>query len=131
MQEHQKKILVVEDNDDIRSLESRILRADGYEVLSASNLDDAFTILKEHHIDLVLLDIVLEDQSGLDILTEMRMGSNRKLRRIPVIMLTSKSTVEDIAYALALGADSYLVKPFRGRVLTERVHSILDQLISA
>ena len=131
MQVVQQKILVVEDNDDIRTLEYRILRADGFEVFTATNLNDAFTILNENEIDLVLLDIVLNDQSGLDILTEMRMGSNRKLRAIPVIMLTSKSTIEDIDFALALGADAYIVKPFRGRFLTEKVHSILDQLISA
>ena len=131
MQEEAQKILVVEDNDDIRTLESRILSADGYEIFSATNVSDAFAILNENKIDLVLLDIVLNDQSGLDILTEMRMGSNRKLRAIPVIMLTSKSTVEDIDFALALGADAYLVKPFRGRTLTEKVHSILEELISA
>jgi putative two-component system response regulator len=64
--------------------------------------------------------------SGLEVLSEIRTGSNKRIREVPVMMMTAKSGLEDIDQALALGANSYVVKPFRGITLREKVRNLLD-----
>lgn len=131
MQEEQLKVLVVEDNPDIRSLVTKLLSADGHHIFSAKCGMDALAILKANAIDIVLLDINLPCKSGLDVLEEIRTATKKKYHEIPVIMISSRSSIEDIDLALSLGADSYLVKPFRGATVREKVRTYSKMAISA
>ena len=126
MAQENLSVLVVDDNQDVRDLVVLFLSADGFHVFSASNGEDALAILKSNPINLVLLDVMMPGISGLDVLTEIRTGSNKKIRDIPVMMITAKSSTEDIDKALAIGANSYVVKPFRGTTIREKVRNILD-----
>jgi DNA-binding response OmpR family regulator len=120
------KVLVVDDNEDVRDLVVHILNADGFHVFSASEGLNALSILKANDIDLVLLDVMMPGMSGLEVLTEIRTGSDKKIREVPVMMITAKSSTEDIDKALAIGANSYVVKPFRGATIREKVRTILE-----
>ena len=121
------KILVVEDNQDVRDLVVHILSADGFHVYAAPDGENGLAILNSSHVDLVLLDVMMPGMSGLDVLTEIRTGSNKKIREVPVMMITAKSGTDDIDQALAIGANSYLVKPFRGTTIREKVRSLLSE----
>jgi DNA-binding response OmpR family regulator len=126
MSQEDQKVLVVDDNQDVRDLVVHFLSADGFHVYSASNGDEALAILKTNPVNLVLLDVMMPGKSGLEVLTEIRTGSNKAIHDIPVMMITAKSTTEDIDIALATGATSYVIKPFRATTIREKVRSILE-----
>jgi CheY-like chemotaxis protein len=126
MGQEEPKVLVVDDNQDVRDLVVHILNADGFHVYAAIDGENALTILNSNPVDLVLLDVMMPGISGLEVLKEIRSGSNKKLRDIPVMMITAKSSTDDIDQALALGANSYVVKPFRGTTIREKVRTILE-----
>lgn len=121
-----ERVLVVDDNQDVRDLVVHILSADGFHVFAASNGEDALAILNSNTVNLVLLDVMMPGKSGLEILDEIRSGANKSLHDIPVMIITAKSSTEDIDAALALGASSYIIKPFRGTTIREKVRSILE-----
>ncbi len=126
MAEKAASILVVDDNQDIRDLISHFLSADGFHLFTATDGESALNILKCNQIDLVLLDVMMPGISGLDLLREIRANSDKKLRDIPVMMITAKTGTDDIDKALSLGANSYIVKPFRGNSIREKVRAILE-----
>lgn len=121
-----KNVLVVDDNQDVRDLVVHFLNVDGFHVFSAQDGEHALAILNSNHIDLVLLDVMMPGRTGLEILTEIRTGSNKKIREIPVMVITAKASSEDIDQAISLGANSYIVKPFRGTSLREKVRSMFE-----
>jgi two-component system phosphate regulon response regulator PhoB len=125
MNQGDHKVLVVDDNLDVRDLVVHFLSSDGFQVFSASNGDDALAILKSNSINLVLLDVMMPGKSGIEVLTEIRTGSNKTIHDIPVMMITAKSSTDDIDAALAVGANSYVIKPFRGTTIREKVRTIL------
>lgn len=131
MVQEEVSVLVVDDNQDIRELVVHILSADGFKVYSAADGVNALAILKSNEVNLVLLDVMMPEMSGLEVLNEIRNGSHKKIREVPVMMITAKSSTEDIDQALALGANSYVVKPFRGTTIREKVRTILNMPISA
>jgi CheY-like chemotaxis protein len=120
------KVLVVDDNQDIRDLVLHILSADGFHTFAASNAIEAMGILNSNAIELVLLDVMMPGKSGLELLSDIRTGPNKKIHDIPVVMITAKSSIEDVDQALALGANSYIVKPFRGVLIREKVRSFFE-----
>jgi DNA-binding response OmpR family regulator len=122
-----KSILVVDDNQDVRDLVIHFLSAEGFHIFSAPDGESALAILRANHIDLVLLDVMMPGISGLETLTEIRTGSNKKIREVPVMMITARAGTEDIDKALALGANSYIVKPFRGANIREKVHALFGE----
>lgn len=126
MSGEQKNILVVDDNQDVRDLVVHILNADGFHVFSAPDGDNALAILKANKVDLVLLDVMMPGKSGLEVLEEIRTGSNKSIHDLPVMMITAKSSTDDIDQALALGANSYIVKPFRGTSIREKVRNLFN-----
>ena len=126
MSGEQKNILVVDDNQDVRDLVVHILNADGFHVFSAPDGDNALAILKANKVDLVLLDVMMPGKSGLEVLEEIRTGSNKSIHELPVMMITAKSSTDDIDQALALGANSYIVKPFRGTSIREKVRNLFN-----
>ena len=117
------KILIVEDEKDIRDLIIYALQAKGYETISADDGEKALKMLKENKPDLVILDWMLPSVSGLEICRNIRRDEN--IKNIPIIMLTAKITEDDKILGLDSGADDYITKPFSTAELTSRVKAIL------
>ena len=116
-------IYVVEDDQNIREIESFALKNRGY-IVEAFDCGKAFfTRIKEKMPDLVLLDIMLPDIDGMEILK--RLKNDLDMRRIPVIMVTAKSSEIDKVKGLDQGADDYMTKPFGVMELISRVKAIL------
>jgi two-component system response regulator MtrA len=121
MSRNSSTILVVDDNQDIRDLITIILEDEGYAILSASEGEAALRAISIHNPDLVLLDVMMPGKSGIEILKEIRGADNS----VPVVMITAKSQGGDIDQAIAAGATSYIVKPFRADVLLEKIQPLL------
>lgn len=117
------KILIVEDEKDIRDLIIYALQAKGYETISADDGEKALKMLKENKPDLVILDWMLPSVSGLEICRNIRRDKN--IKNIPIIMLTAKITEDDKILGLDSGADDYVTKPFSTAELASRVKAIL------
>ncbi|MCB0407624.1 MAG: response regulator transcription factor [Bdellovibrionales bacterium] len=118
-----KKILVVEDEAEIKQLIVLHLKREGYEVDEVSGGEGAVRLLSEKEYQLVLLDWMLPGMSGLEITRWMR--SKEKLQKTPVLMVTAKVEPENIAAGLDAGADDYLPKPFDTLVLMARVNALV------
>jgi two-component system phosphate regulon response regulator PhoB len=116
-------ILVIEDEREIRELISLHLLRNGYGVQAVSGSDEAQTFLKGNDPDLIILDWMLPDQSGVEFLKEYRNTPAGKSK--PVLMVTAKTDPEDVVYALDAGADDYIIKPFDSTVLMARVKALL------
>ncbi|WP_314067719.1 response regulator transcription factor [uncultured Vagococcus sp.] len=116
------KILIVDDEPKILEIVKAYLTASNYEVIEACNGLDALKALTEEP-DLVVLDLMLPDLSGLDVCRRLRQQSN-----VPIIMLTAKSAEEDILTGLKVGADDYLVKPFSPKELVARIGTVLRRV---
>ena len=118
-----KKILVVDDEEDIRELVSYNLLRDGYMVDSAVSGEEALKITKKNKHDLILLDLMLPGIDGLE--TARRLKNDSSTTSIPIIILTAKGEEADIVTGLELGADDYVTKPFSPRILNARVKAVL------
>lgn len=115
-----KKILLVEDNETIVRGLSYSLEQEGFEIVSSKTRKDAEKILESETINLVLLDVTLPDGNGFDICKYVK----QKLD-IPVIFLTAQDEETSVVVGLDLGADDYVIKPFRTRELISRINSVL------
>ena len=116
-------ILIVEDEPAIVELVSFTLRAAGWNTFAVNNTAEAWEFVQRRTPQLILLDWMLPDQSGLRLLSKIR--SDRQFNEIPVIMLTAKSMEEDKIAGLDHGADDYVTKPFSPRELTARIKALL------
>jgi two-component system phosphate regulon response regulator PhoB len=116
-------ILIVEDEPAIVELVKYSLREAGWNVCSVSNVADAWAFLQQRTPQLILLDWMLPDQTGLRLLSRIRL--DRHFQGIPVIMLTAKSMEEDKIAGLNTGADDYVTKPFSPRELLARAKALL------
>jgi two-component system phosphate regulon response regulator PhoB len=116
-------ILIVEDEIPIVELVSFSLKGAGWVVDAVHNTADAWTYLQNKRPQLILLDWMLPDQSGLKLLSRIR--SDRNFNTLPVIMLTAKSMEEDKVAGLDQGADDYITKPFSPRELTARIKALI------
>jgi DNA-binding response OmpR family regulator len=122
-------ILVVDDSDSIRKLLEVTLKTRGFAVLSASDGQDALDALERHtdpdgvHLNVVVLDINMPRMDGLSLLTLIRQRG--EWQGLPVLMLTTEGRDEDRDRALALGANDYMVKPFKPSELIMRVMALL------
>ncbi|TCZ61184.1 response regulator transcription factor [Roseicella aquatilis] len=114
-------ILVVEDDAPMRHLIARLLRENGFRATGARDGPEMRETLRHADIDLVLLDVMLPGESGLDLLRELR----GKQPSLPVVMVTAKGEEADRVLGLELGADDYLPKPFGRRELLARVRAVL------
>ncbi len=118
---NEKKILVVDDESRIRKLIKDYLRRGGYEVIEASDGEEALEIFyKTKDISLIILDVMMPNLDGWEVLKEIRESSG-----VPIIMLTAKSEEEDELNGYSLGADEYVLKPFSPKVLVARVEAVL------
>lgn len=118
-----KLIAIVDDEKDILNLITHHLKREGYQVKPFQSGKDFLLYINSVPPDLVLLDIMLPGLDGLEICRILK--SKPSTESIPIIMITAKSTETDIVVGLELGADDYIVKPFRTRELVARVKSIL------
>lgn len=114
------KILFVEDNEAIIMGVEYLLQQEGYQVQTARSMREADEFVREDAPDLILLDIALPDGNGFDFCMEVK----RKWS-FPVIFLTAKEEEADVVKGLDLGADDYIIKPFRNRELISRIKSVL------
>ncbi|BBM85198.1 response regulator transcription factor [Candidatus Uabimicrobium amorphum] len=116
-----KQILVVEDDFAIRQGIVDALEFEGYEVLEADRGDTGMEMALSYEYDLLLLDLVLPEHSGLEILQEVRSANSTQ----PVIILTARGEENDRVQGLRLGADDYVVKPFSIKELLARIDAVL------
>lgn len=121
------KILIVEDDDSLREIISRALRAEGYVVETAATFFEADSKLAGYSYDCILLDVMLPDGSGLRLLEHMRAVGKRE----NVIIISARDSLEDKIAGLDNGADDYLAKPFHTAELLARVKSVLRRGRSA
>ena len=126
MNQEVKKILIIDDNSDIRDLVQFIFEKAGLTVIHGENGEKGLAKLRALRPDLVLLDTTMPGISGLEVLKEIRNDEDRDLRRIPVMMLTANSADDDIAQALELGASSYVIKPFKREKIVAEVELLLQ-----
>lgn len=120
-------ILVVDDEPPIRQLLRLVLTRQGYQVEIADCSAQAFRILQNNSsIDLVLLDWMLPDTSGIKLLTQLR--SSEEFAELPVIMLTAKAEESNVLRGFGMGADDYITKPFSPKELVMRVQSLLKRV---
>lgn len=114
-----QKILVVDDNEEIRNILHILLESEGYIIIEAPDGETALTLVDDT-IDLVILDIMMPGISGLDVCKKIR-----ESYPMPILFLTAKGTDSDKSLGLLIGADDYLSKPFSHSELTARVKSML------
>jgi len=119
-------ILVVEDDPDLSSLVAEIFSVAGFEVRRATNRAEINAEVNKLILpDLILLDIMLPDANGMQILARIR--AHPKLARMPVIMMTGKAESSDVRAGLAAGADGYVTKPFKMSALMAAVNLVLGR----
>jgi len=115
-------ILVVDDDDGIRSLVKQYLNENNFLVTTSSNAENAAEKIKIIKFDLIVLDVMMPGKSGLDFIKE-----NKKSIDTPIILLTAKGETSDRVEGLEVGADDYLPKPFEPKELTLRIKNILNK----
>jgi two-component system, OmpR family, alkaline phosphatase synthesis response regulator PhoP len=119
------RIFIAEDDESISVLLAFLMRKLGHETRIVRSGAEAMEAIEAFKPDLALLDLMLPARSGLEICHAIR--AHPALRETRVLMLTAKGSVNDVARALAAGADEYVVKPFSTQELAERVQALLDE----
>ncbi len=115
------RIVIIEDEDAIREGVAAALRASGYEPVEAADGKTGLSEARRAGLDLVLLDLMLPEMDGMDVLKELR----RTHASLPVIILTARGSEDERIAGLNAGADDYVVKPFSARELVARVEAVL------
>jgi len=122
MDNFQAHILVIDDDEGIRSLVKKYLNQRNYLVTTAENSENATEKIKIIKFDLIILDIMMPGKSGLDFLKE-----NKNTIKTPIILLTAKGEPSERIEGLEMGADDYLAKPFEPKELDLRIRNIIDK----
>lgn len=117
------KVLIVDDEENIRQLLTFHLEKEGYETIEAKDGEQALTMVKEEQPNLIILDLMLPKISGLDVCKKLK--SDAQTSGVPIIMLTAKQDEVDMILGLEMGADDYITKPFSPRNLLARVKAVL------
>jgi two-component system response regulator RegX3 len=119
------KILIVEDESSFSEAISFLLGKEGFESQVAENGRVALELFKKHDFDLVLLDLMIPEVSGIDVCRAIRTTS-----MVPIIMLTAKDSEVDKVVGLELGADDYVTKPYSSRELVARIKAVLRRAVA-
>lgn len=117
------KVLVVEDEGDIRELIRYNLAREGFEVALAETGERALAQVNNEQPDLIVLDLMLPELSGMEVCRRIRRAEEQ--RHIPIVMVTARGEEADIVAGLELGADDYITKPFSPKVLLARIQAVL------
>ena len=120
-----KTIMVVDDNPDIITIVKTILEGKGFSVFSASSGAELLNMLKGQKPDLIILDIMMPEMDGLEVLSRLKAAS--ETATIPVILLTAKVQYEDVLGGYKLGADYYITKPFTSTQLVNGINLLLGE----
>jgi two-component system alkaline phosphatase synthesis response regulator PhoP len=115
-----KTVLVIDDNERLRTLVKSYLAQEGYRVVTAADGREALFVARHERPDLIILDIMMPEMDGYEFIR-----LHRKEKETPIIMLTAKLDEADTVLGLELGADDYITKPFSMRVLAARVRAVL------
>jgi DNA-binding response OmpR family regulator len=115
-----RRVLVVDDEKNIREIVRGYLEREGFEVAEASDGDGALSVARDWHPDLIVLDVMMPGTDGIEALRRFRTTSE-----VPVILLTARSEEVDTLVGLSVGADDYITKPFRPRELVARIKTVL------
>jgi len=118
-----QKILVVDDERNIRNILDFSLGAEGYQVIAASDGNEALTLAQSEHPDLIILDVMMPQSDGFEVCRQLKKLTNTA--SIPVIMLTAKNSKDDRQRGQEVNADAYITKPFSPIRLIEAVQSML------
>jgi CheY-like chemotaxis protein len=119
------RILIAEDERDIRDLITFTLQFAGYEVMAASNGEEAVKLAQQETPDLVLMDVRMPRMTGYEACAAMK--ADPKLKDVPVIFLSAKGQDSEIQIGLQAGAEEYLLKPFAPAQLTERIQAVMQK----
>lgn len=125
MSENQARVLVVDDNEVNRDVLARRLNRYGHEVETAENGRQALRMIRDHEYDLVLLDIMMPEMNGYQVLE--RIKEDPITRNLPVIVISALDDIESIVKCIKLGAEDYLPKPFNPLLLKARISASLDK----
>jgi two-component system cell cycle response regulator DivK len=125
MAETPQKVLYVEDNLDNRMLVQRILQAEGYEFFGAGTASDGLSLAREHHPDLILVDINMPEIDGLSMTRELK--ADKTFAKTPVIAITANVMRGDRERTLAAGCDGYIQKPIDVDQLPRQIVRFLQQ----
>jgi DNA-binding response OmpR family regulator len=118
-----RTLLIVDDEAGVRSLVRMTLASESYRIIEASEGSGALALAREHHPDLILLDVMLPDISGIDVCRELK--SDATMKSTSVVMLSAKAQQADLGDAKSAGADGYFTKPFSPIALLQKVEAIL------
>lgn len=119
----QNRVLLVEDDEELRELLSRYLGNQGFTVREAANGQDGLSLAMGQHCDIVVLDIMLPDISGLEVLRQLRAKTH-----LPVVLLTARGDETDRIVGFEVGADDYIPKPCNPRELIARLQALLRRV---
>ncbi len=119
-----KKVLVIDDENDILLIIKSALHEEGYDVTTANNGYDGLALAEDASPDLIILDIMMPEMDGFEVLQQLK--ENEKTAQIPVVILTGMSSKDKIREALNKGIDYYIVKPFEYQDLVSKVKIAID-----
>tara|TARA_B100001540_G_C15608187_1_gene551815 strand:+ start:125 stop:796 length:672 start_codon:yes stop_codon:yes gene_type:complete len=125
MEKNKYHILVVDDDNKIRSLIKQFLIEKGYIVSTAMDAEEAKIRIETFNFSIIILDVMMPGQSGYELTKELKESKN-----IPIILLTAKGEVENRIHGLELGADDYLGKPFEPKELLLRINNIIKNKVN-
>ena len=125
MTDQPKRILIADDEPDVRELVVYRMRRSGYDVISAKNGEEAFELAVAELPDLVVADVMRPRVDGYELTRRLR--AEETTQRIPIILLTAKSQEVDVSHGFEAGADDYLKKPFNPDELVARVRAVLGR----
>lgn len=124
-------ILVVDDDDRLRELLRQFLTENGFVVSTASGAAEARGKLQSLAYDLIVLDIMMPGESGLDLAASLRNSQDALVRKLPILLLTARAEPHERIEGLEMGADDYLTKPFEPRELLLRINAVLRRVPKA
>ncbi|MFQ5539400.1 MAG: PleD family two-component system response regulator [Candidatus Binatia bacterium] len=123
--DNKRTIMVVDDNPDIVTIVKTILEVKGYVVQSAFSGQEVLNLLEEQKPDLIILDVMMPQMDGLEVLT--RLKADPGTASIPIILLTAKVQYEDVLGGYKMGADYYITKPFTSTQLINGINLLLGE----
>lgn len=121
-----KKLLIIDDEITMLELLQRILNRESFEVIPARTAEEGLLMLDKIDVDGVLLDVGLPDKDGFEVLKEIR--AKAQLKHLPVIMVTARDDEIDTIIGLEIGADDYIIKPFKKRELVARIKAVFSRI---
>lgn len=123
------RVLVIEDDTDLREVLGESLRREGYEVMTAEDGEQGLRTAQRESPDLVCLDLMMPGLDGIEVCRRLR--ADARFENLPILMLTAKGDESDAVLGLGVGADDYVVKPARHKELMARVRALLRRRIAA